>query len=301
MPDLGGMSADQINASMGFGPGGVGAQGQSQLNNIFGNFGQQTDYYSGLGAAYGRNVGEPSGMGSVFDQSAYGMQPQQPQAPSQPNAPSGGGGVYRSAPGGGLYLDMGDGGSSFNDRFGAAPPIDYRLQPTPAQQLPQGIYDGRFAPSQPPRVNIGDDFQSRFDAMGGGGGGGGVYRSAPGGGLYLDMSGGGGSFAPPSGSTPGGSFAPPPQSGQPQQPNFSQRFGQPAGQPYYPGYFDNTFGSVGGAGMPSQYTASPYTNTQGQTFQPNLPPGFESQFGPDNPTGALNPSQLRPQVMEGRS
>jgi len=50
-------SADQINRSMGMGPGGAGMQNQALLNNIFGNFGKQTDYYSGLGAAYGRATG----------------------------------------------------------------------------------------------------------------------------------------------------------------------------------------------------------------------------------------------------
>ena len=40
----------------GGGKAGVGAD-QALYNNIFGNFGQQTDYYSGLGAAYGRATG----------------------------------------------------------------------------------------------------------------------------------------------------------------------------------------------------------------------------------------------------
>jgi hypothetical protein len=55
MADFGGMSAADINASMygGFSP----AQGQAVLNNNFNNFGQQTDYYSALGAAYGRQTG----------------------------------------------------------------------------------------------------------------------------------------------------------------------------------------------------------------------------------------------------
>jgi hypothetical protein len=49
--------ANQINRSMGMGPGGAGTQDQNTLNNIFSNFGRQTDYYSGLGAAYGRQTG----------------------------------------------------------------------------------------------------------------------------------------------------------------------------------------------------------------------------------------------------
>ena len=55
-------------------------------------------------------------------------------------------------------------------------------------------------------------------------------------------------------------------------PNFQDRFGMG---------FPN-------AGTPSQYTASPYTNVQGQTFQPNLPAGSQQQFNADNPNGALN-------------
>src|SRR3954468_14785876 len=59
-----GMTAPQINQSMGMGYGGAGDQNQAVLNNIFGNFGQQTDYYSGLGAAYGRQTGGFGGYGA---------------------------------------------------------------------------------------------------------------------------------------------------------------------------------------------------------------------------------------------
>ena len=48
------MSADQINASMGFNPN---AAQFDPLANSPGGFGAQTDYYSGLGAAYGRDTG----------------------------------------------------------------------------------------------------------------------------------------------------------------------------------------------------------------------------------------------------
>jgi hypothetical protein len=58
MPGYGGsgpaLSADQINAAMGFNP------NAAQFNpwaNTPGGFGGQTDYYSALGAAYGRNTG----------------------------------------------------------------------------------------------------------------------------------------------------------------------------------------------------------------------------------------------------
>jgi hypothetical protein len=54
MADFGSMSADQINSSMGFGPGGVGDQSQAMFNNLYGpqGFGGQTAAYAGLGAAY---------------------------------------------------------------------------------------------------------------------------------------------------------------------------------------------------------------------------------------------------------
>lgn len=59
-----GMTAPQINQSMGMGYGGAGDQNQALLNNIFGNFGQQTAHYSGLGAAYGRQTGGFGGLGA---------------------------------------------------------------------------------------------------------------------------------------------------------------------------------------------------------------------------------------------
>src|SRR4249920_2024627 len=42
---------------------GIGAD-QGLYNNIFGNFGRQTDYFSGLGAAYGRATGGFGAPGS---------------------------------------------------------------------------------------------------------------------------------------------------------------------------------------------------------------------------------------------
>ena len=64
------MSAGQINSSMGL----PGAQqsNQAALNSNFGNFGQQTDYYSALGAAYGRATG---GFGGGFGAGAPAREP----------------------------------------------------------------------------------------------------------------------------------------------------------------------------------------------------------------------------------
>jgi hypothetical protein len=58
----GGMTADQINQSFGMGPGGAGDFNQAVTNNLYGGgqnagFGSLTDYYSSLGASYGRATG----------------------------------------------------------------------------------------------------------------------------------------------------------------------------------------------------------------------------------------------------
>jgi hypothetical protein len=68
--------------------------------------------------------------------------------------------------------------------------------------------------------------------------------------------------------------------------------------------FANRFG-FRNAGTPSEYTTSPYTNTGGQTFQPNIPAGYQTPFSADNPGGALT-RQMRagsgaPPVMNSSS
>ena len=59
MSMFGNLSANQINAGMGLGPGGVGDQSQALFNNLYGpqGFGGQTAQYAGAGAAYGRGTG----------------------------------------------------------------------------------------------------------------------------------------------------------------------------------------------------------------------------------------------------
>jgi hypothetical protein len=48
------------------------------------------------------------------------------------------------------------------------------------------------------------------------------------------------------------------------------------------------FGSWGqNAGTPSQYTSQPYTNTGGQTFNPNMPATFAPAYSADQQNGAL--------------
>jgi hypothetical protein len=63
MADFGGMSADQINASMGFGPGGVGDQSQAFINSMYGPQGFGSSTYGMVGGY--PSFGEPSGPGSV--------------------------------------------------------------------------------------------------------------------------------------------------------------------------------------------------------------------------------------------
>jgi hypothetical protein len=64
-------SADQINSSMGMGPGGAGDFNQAVTNNLYGprGFGGDTAYYAGEGAAYGRATGgfggEPGRVGTI--------------------------------------------------------------------------------------------------------------------------------------------------------------------------------------------------------------------------------------------
>ena len=196
-----------------------------------GGFGAMTDYYSNAGAAYGRATGGFGGGGAAaWDPYAYGgssggIGSDAARAPDQPQPD------WMAA------VNQQISGGSFNDRFSAAPQVDYRLQPTPSQQLPQGIYDGVFAPTQPRSVTVGDDFQSRFGDWGNSGAG-----------QYFMME----------------------QQQQQQnalrdqlaaqQASFNDRWGNLPGQPYGQGYFDNTFGSVANTGGTSQqpYQGNPF-------------------------------------------
>jgi hypothetical protein len=112
-----------------------------------GGFGAMTDYYSGLGAAYGRAVG---GGGNIYAT----QQPQEPQQPQEDLVAR-----YWELMGGG-----GGGGASFNDRFSAAPAITPGLQPQGGDYsaFPNAISAG-VDPSAD--VNIGNNsFNSRFGA-----------------------------------------------------------------------------------------------------------------------------------------
>lgn len=336
MADFGGMSADQINNSMGLGPGGVGAQGQNQLNNIFGNFGQQTDYYSGQGASYGRATGgfnggaidqnDPANIAKYWELMGGGGGgagfPQAPD-PAPPKPPAG----------------AVDWSKYFTDMSAPA-----AAQPAynPFTQYGNGGYNpfdpSSFAPAAQGNVGSqGGPYSPAYSAPG-------ILNASDPGNIaeyYRLMGGGGGSFAPPpSQYDPGGSFAPPPGTSA-QGPGgigsdtsrdalawtMAQSSpyatpGAPSNGPYpnlgYNPGMANSFanptmrggqidqsdpgnialywklmggGSGANLGTPSQYTTQPYTNTQGQTFQPNIPQGFQTPFSVDNPTGALNAAE----------
>jgi hypothetical protein len=313
MADFGGMSADQINSSMGFGPGGVGAQGQNQLNNIFGNFGQQTDYYSGLGAAFGRGTGGFNG-GALPD-----------AGPLNPIYGGGSGrdtlaGLMSSTPmaqQGGFY-----GGLSPQDwaTFSNAVGAD-KAQAWAAQQgggsPPEQFVDrwdnsaGQFPPPgpapKPPTQPLTQDWSKYFSGITApqqqapqpsGGGGQDLFAGMSQGDLATwtrAMQAAGRGSEVPSSLTGGSS---PPSMNTPTNlgynPGFGSNFAFGGGQ-----NFQNRFGmGFPGAGTPSQNTASPYTNTQGQTFQPNLPPGATPQFDANTPGGALNAAEQERQRME---
>jgi hypothetical protein len=159
--------------------------------------------------------------------------------------------------------------ASFSDRFSAAPSIDYALQPTPAQQLPQGILDGNFAPSTPRSFNTNElqrqiqqqDNGAPLNYSGGSGPPPGVadwwwalngpsvgsrdaIASALQGQSYLGAGGPNNSYNPFGTINSGQVGDYDAFLGRQEPASFNDRFGNIPGQPYGQGYFDNTFGSV---------------------------------------------------------
>jgi hypothetical protein len=297
------MSADQINASMwgGYSP----QAAQNTFNNTYssgGGFGAQTDYYSGLGAAYGRQTGGfESGNdymsslwgGGTSPYTDYGQSALPDTSWYQPQAaaPSFDWGSYFNDVTGGQQSNPYTGGDA---GYGYYDPSSY------------GLGSSWQAPAQPSYSSLGYDpsifgggFQSAPGAMfdpsfygGGGGGGGGGGRFDPFTGEFL---GGGGSQPDYSwsgnfyGAQPGGGIGDygmgPGYGGfnnpayQPQ--DFSSMWsGVPA---YDPNSFANRFGDWGSnAGSPSQYyTGENYGGGGG------MPPGFSGTYGVDSPGGAL--------------
>jgi hypothetical protein len=258
---------------------------QPLYNNIFGNFGQLTDYYSALGAAYGRQTGyygDTSGL-----------------PPGQAPQPGGGGDPYAIAR---ANVAAREGGNAFG--AGATPFNDYSGGANPGGFSPSPNYPGGMGSLFDPGAYGGDPYAAaRASVMAREGRGVNPYA-----GMLL------GPQANPSYFNPGtyagdqGNYGlPPPQSGslpgdigfskQPSYPNLGYN---PGMQNWFanPGMQGNQFLSAfshfPNSATPSQYTYQPYTNTQGQTFQPNLPPSFAPEYGVDNPQGALGTKWQNP-------
>jgi hypothetical protein len=110
-----------------------------------GGFGNMTDYYSGLGAAYGRATGG-------FNGTAPGWADPQPQEQPAPQ-----GDPYQN------WLQSG-GGASFNDRFSAAPAITPGLQP---QGGDYSAFPNAISAGVDPSANVktgNSSYNSRFGA-----------------------------------------------------------------------------------------------------------------------------------------
>lgn len=230
---FGSWSADDVNRSMGMGSGGLGQQGQAQLDNIFNNFGKQTDYYSNLGASYGRQTGGFGGYGGNNDPfspvgggaSPAGQVQRGPDLPDLSYNPFGGskGGV---APDSGNYQThdawqrdydayMGGGGPKYGFPFGGEPSASPGPAVPPASpffggsgsrdQLAQ-IFRDSMSPQGPAITPPDNRFYTGnwFGAAGGDGTGIGGSM-APGFGGFNNSAGGskandffGGSYSPPS-------------------------------------------------------------------------------------------------------
>lgn len=301
------MSADQINASMGWNPN---AAQYDPWANTPGGFGGQTDYYSSLGAAYGRETGGFSGgYGGGYPS---GTVERGPDLPNLSYDPFGGGGIapgatYDSSTGRygggsapaydwGSYFSGITGGQQSNPYTGVGAGYDYY---NPSSY---GLGASWGAPSQPSYSSLGYDpsifgggFQSAPGAMFdpsfyGGGGAGATYDSSTGryssggspqpdyswSGNFYGAYGGGGIGDYGMGAGYGGFNNP---AYQPQ--DFSSMWsGVPA---YDPGSFANRFGDWGSnSGSPSQYYTGSQYGGGGQ-----MPPGFAGLYGADNQSGAL--------------
>ena len=273
------MSADQINASMGFNPNA--AQFDPWANSP-GGFGAQTDYYSGLGAAYGRDTG------------GFNASPGYPAGPVE------------SAP-----LDP----LPYQNPFEAAPPPDYSgggIGSDAAAAPYQNPYSGGIgsdAVAAPYQSPYGTGYGEGVQPSAGGGIGsdagqapGGVFdQSAYYGPMYRQPDANPEAFNPGTFAGDQNNFgipfngAPLPGdigfSPQPTTPNLGYNPGMEnwfANPGMGGGGFVDRFGQWGAdAGTPSQYTTAPYTSTPGQTFEPNIPPGYMQPYGFDQPNGAL--------------
>jgi hypothetical protein len=323
------MNSDQINASMGWG-GPNAAQFDPWANS--GGFGNMTDYYSGLGAAYGRETGGFEGYGVPSGSVERGA-----DLPDLSQDPFGGGyNPTNDAP----YMSSAFDTSAympapFSDRWGGMPgptigqpAIDavngmgsFGIQPwqqnysTPNAGYGEGVQPSdlsQFTQDGTPWWTQGTDpnMLAAQDMIRAGRGwtvGAQEVGQDPTLGQNLNQD----IYSIGQVSTPGmfdqwgGYQTPQPDyfSEQTQYPGgtgpgsgslgFQDQFGNysPRNEQGGSNEFGDRWGGLGlagqNAGQPSQYTSSPYTSTQGQTFDPNVPPGYAPLYGVDNPNGAL--------------
>lgn len=309
------MSADQINSSMGWNPN---AAQYNPWGNTPGGFGGQTDYYSALGAAYGRETG---GFGGSYGSGGYpsGTVEYGGGLPDIPYQDPFGGGYYGGGGGAGATYDSSTGrygggsspaydwGSYFTDLTGgqqqANPYTGAGAGYNPFDAASYSLGSSWGAPAQPSYRSLGYDpsvfgggFQSAPGAMfdtgyyGGGGGGGGSFDPFTGefrgGGSQPDYSWSGNFYSAYGGGGIGDYGYAPGYGGfnnsayKPQQDFSSMWSGVPA---YDPSSFANRYGDWGSNyGSPSQYYTGSQYGGGGQ-----MPPGFAGLYGADNQSGAL--------------
>jgi hypothetical protein len=191
---------------------------QQAQNNVFasgGGFGNQTAYYAGLGADYGRATG---GFGGYSGGGGYPSGDVQ-RGPDLPNL------------------------STTPDPFGASRSWDGSVNTPEASALML----------QNPAA-----YYAKY--------GGGAGMMASGGDTSWIGAGGSNNDYNPFGQINSGQVGQyDPFMGYQPQPTFDQRYGSWGGQPYGPGYFDNTFGSVSQNGPGSFNSRFPWPNTPGMT------------------------------------
>jgi hypothetical protein len=206
----------------------LGGQNQALQNQIYGDFGKQTDYYSALGAAYGRQVPASSPAAVAAQGGGYGyggLSAQDWATFSNAVGADAANEWAKSKGGGGIGSDAhyGDQPASFDDRFSAAPAQSSfadrwgTTSYTPQTQLPTMITGGAWGTG------------GSAPYAGGGGGYGGLSPQD-----YMQ-------FAGIVGQEAAALWA--------QQQQKAAGLG---GQPYGPGYFDNTFGSANAANQNSR-------------------------------------------------
>jgi hypothetical protein len=283
---FGGNAALGIPAMGAAGDFGASKWSQPLYNDIFSKFGQQTDYYSGLGAAYGRQTG---GFGAAGSNPGW-----------QTPAPAGGGGgidwgaltkvpvtsnVWDTGLGG--FGGGGGGGSSsyWQDPnaapSGGANPFDSSTWGASSGSLGGMDFSGGFQSNRNALAQLMQPQQPAANPYAQ------MFRMPDANPSYFNPGTYGGLGQPYTGQALPGDIG---FSKQPSYPNLGYNpgmqnwFANPAmgGNP-----FQNAFSNFPNSATPSQYTFQPYTNAGGQTFQPNMPQGFSPLYGVDNPEGAL--------------